>query len=447
MPGAWRSRVQRQLALGQVPGVDPLSACAFRSSAIEGTVRMQNDRFRQIRTLGTLVALAVVGGCGGDSAGSFGPADRHPRPEHVVSETERILSTAPQDTLAESRSLLRWAHALSSSPGRWSFGDPGTTPSGQILQRTADVALTRDGRVLVLDSRAGQVLELSATGEVLERVGSPGEGPGEFLSPTSVAFANDGALVVGDGGRRIQAFQKRAGEYELVGYRVLGFPFAGLCFEGDRLVAQSRSQAELAGVRVLEGHVDSEDGVPSFDSFGVFYDHSDPVLQLYYQRHVVACLGDGSVALGSRYLQSVRTYALDATPVLEIRFEGFGRQHFRLRQPGSVSVIAADAHRDPPFVLRALTAIEGSSVLIAQLAPVRGDPDGEVEPEGREIATFLIDLEAEEPYFVGRLAEVVVAAVDHGDAVEFVTVRSVPFPRVTKHRVTAGELPRAWEGR
>ncbi len=408
---------------------------------------MPHHRPRTFRALGALAALAAFGGCGGDSPGLLGTADRHPRPEHVVSEAERVLSPGPQDTLAGSRSLLRWAHALSTSPGRWSFGDPGATASDQILQRIADVALSEDGRVFVLDSRAAQVLELSATGEVLDRVGSPGEGPGEFLSPTAVAFARDGALVVGDGGRRIQAFQKRTGEYELVGYRALGFPFEGLCFEGDRLVTQSRSQAELEGVRVLEGHVDSEEGVPSYDSFGVFYDHSDPVLQLYYQRQVVACLGGRSVALGSRYLQTVRTYALDGTPALEIQFEGFGRQHFRLHQPGSVSVLAAASHRDPPFVLRALTAIDASPVLVVQLAPIGGDPGGEVAREGRDLATFLIDLAAEEPHFVGHLPEAVVAAVDHGTAVEFVTIRSVPFPRVTKHRVTGSELPPAWEDR
>ena len=59
-----------------------------------------------------------------------------------------------------------------------------------------------DGSVLVLDELGQQVLRFAAEGHFLNRIGRPGQGPGEFAYPVSMQMLSSDSLMVFDSGNR-----------------------------------------------------------------------------------------------------------------------------------------------------------------------------------------------------------------------------------------------------
>jgi len=75
-----------------------------------------------------------------------------------------------------------------------SLDDPGPEQFGRIGALSSDA----DGRIYVLDVLAQQVRVFGADGSYSHTVGNTGEGPGEFLAATDIAFAPDGTFWVTD---------------------------------------------------------------------------------------------------------------------------------------------------------------------------------------------------------------------------------------------------------
>jgi DNA-binding beta-propeller fold protein YncE len=84
---------------------------------------------------------------------------------------------------------------------RWGLFDP----------RGVDV--DREGNIYIANTGGNVVLKVSAQGEVLERYGTTGSGPGQLNQPTDVAVDGEGNLYVVDtANERIQVLN-RGGEY------------------------------------------------------------------------------------------------------------------------------------------------------------------------------------------------------------------------------------------
>lgn len=66
--------------------------------------------------------------------------------------------------------------------------------SGEIV----DADLTSDSRLLLVDTRTHQIVTVSPAGQVVERCGRYGAGPGEMIGPIDVESGPDGAVAVLD---------------------------------------------------------------------------------------------------------------------------------------------------------------------------------------------------------------------------------------------------------
>jgi len=77
-----------------------------------------------------------------------------------------------------------------------------------VLKRPVGLAVhARDGRIFVADSAAHEVVIFNTGGEVIQRLGKRGNGPGEFNFPTYLAVDAEGGLVVSDSlNFRVQLF-------------------------------------------------------------------------------------------------------------------------------------------------------------------------------------------------------------------------------------------------
>ena len=70
--------------------------------------------------------------------------------------------------------------------------------SNYVFGMIVDASYLVDGRIALLDIMRRKVLVFSGDGEFVGSAGGGGEGPGEFVSPYSLAFLSDGGLAVSD---------------------------------------------------------------------------------------------------------------------------------------------------------------------------------------------------------------------------------------------------------
>ena len=76
-----------------------------------------------------------------------------------------------------------------------------------ILQGPVDVALTSNGQICVLDSKASKVLIFDEEGTLIREVGSRGSKEGHLRKPNSLTVTPDNVILVADtGNNRVQAF-------------------------------------------------------------------------------------------------------------------------------------------------------------------------------------------------------------------------------------------------
>jgi len=137
--------------------------------------------------------IAIIGGPG-SSPGHFATpraAAWDPRGAlYVVDKTARI-----QKFDGDGRYVLGWS-----------------TPASE-KGRPTGLAVDREGRLVVADTHYHRILRYSPQGELVDSFGSEGTAPGQFIYPTGVAVAEDGAIYVSEfgGNDRIQVFSPDGG--------------------------------------------------------------------------------------------------------------------------------------------------------------------------------------------------------------------------------------------
>ncbi len=103
-----------------------------------------------------------------------------------------------------------------------------------LFGEIADVGVGLDGSMVVLDAMASTVRVYSPDGDLVESVGQPGEGPGEFAAPVAAALeSGSGRLVVVDMRRIVSEFEPTEEGYQYVRqWRVDAAP-GDICVLGD----------------------------------------------------------------------------------------------------------------------------------------------------------------------------------------------------------------------
>ncbi len=130
----------------------------------------------------------------GKSGSAAGEID-YPYGIAVTPEGNILVSEPPNGRITEFDSRGRFRRIL---VGR-------TNDMGLI--RPGPLAITPQGEIVVADLWGHQVLVLNADGELLRRIGSPGNGTGQLKYPQGVAVDGEGRIWVADGGNnRVQVF-------------------------------------------------------------------------------------------------------------------------------------------------------------------------------------------------------------------------------------------------
>lgn len=143
----------------------------------------------QIRRLGSLLAVLLLVGCGGDAA-------EPPNPYHLTSNIEG------------DRSIERtWVEPAVEEVAVLASGDAYT------LYNPAVVEIGQDRRLYVVDYGAGRVKAFTLEGRYLQAYGrGEGQGPGKVASITDVGVWRDSLVYVVDGEqRRVSYFNRQTG--------------------------------------------------------------------------------------------------------------------------------------------------------------------------------------------------------------------------------------------
>ena len=90
------------------------------------------------------------------------------------------------------------------------------------LKSVCGVAVDKDDNIYVSDDRNHCVYKFNKNGELLERVGKKGSGPGEFQFPRGVAVAGDRVFVCDDNNHRVQVLTRELRPVEQFGSRGSG---------------------------------------------------------------------------------------------------------------------------------------------------------------------------------------------------------------------------------
>jgi hypothetical protein len=154
----------------------------------------------------------------------------------------------------------------------------------EILGGVDAVAVSPDGRLLVLDEVNSVIRIVDAEGRYLGSVGRSGRGPGDFYHPRSMAVDPKGNLYVGDLLRRVQRFRPRGTGFELDTVMTLPVSPLGLCLIDSTIVVHgfNASAPELIHLFDQRGR--------KLRSFGSVYRSKNEVISLQAASGRVACL-------------------------------------------------------------------------------------------------------------------------------------------------------------
>jgi DNA-binding beta-propeller fold protein YncE/ABC-type spermidine/putrescine transport system permease subunit II len=160
-----------------------------------------------------LIMILLIGGCGGDGEG--GPLD--PIETFGVNGLSLGQFSYPRCIDVDAEREFVYVIDKTARVQRFDFdGEPQLEwrmPKKEQGKPTG-VSVAPDGRVFVADTHYFRVIVYDAEGSELMRFGSYGEGPGEFIYTTDIAFGPEGRLYVAEygGNDRIQVFTPD-GEY------------------------------------------------------------------------------------------------------------------------------------------------------------------------------------------------------------------------------------------
>ncbi len=190
-----------------------------------------------------------------------------------------------------------------------------------------EVAFDGAGQLYILDVQSSLITVVGPDGQFRRTFGGPGEGPGEFRSPLALAVFRDGRVVVGDsralayhlfganGGFERRVSWRLEGDLPVLTgfmpdpmgdalFSAVGSQFRSVSFQGDSRSHTSRPVERIS----LEGEVATKDTVSEgwLPEDGESLYTGLPQVRVFGSRMLVGVLPDGSVAFSDSTAYKIR---------------------------------------------------------------------------------------------------------------------------------------------
>jgi hypothetical protein len=259
-------------------------------------------------------------------------------------------------------------------------------PSSQAFGRIQDVVVVgaNDDRVVVLDGMAKELRVFTPEGELMDVLGGPGFGPGEYFQPVAAEEAG-GILFVFDADGRATKYSTTGDRVSFIEQLRLEVEIYDGCILGDGIVVNGRRPS---GRHVL--HLFDQQG-KHIRSFGDLYSVDNRIISLQLSRGQVAC-GASGILFASSILPELRYFSLDGREKWWIRVEGAVPVQFEEVNGGSLMHIPKDGYHSN------LDPVVGPADRAAwQIAEIRGRGAGSTMTN----FTWVVDLSAGSAEYVG----------------------------------------------
>ena len=279
-----------------------------------------------------LIAGLLVGGVACKSE----QADTGPPP--ATRDTSVFATLESEEELPR---LEEWADRLATAREVGVFGRLEAEDLNYVIGEVAGVRTDPQGNVLILDEKYHDLKVFDSSGRHFLTVGRAGRGPGEFLQPLTLDWLFEDILVVTDGTRRGQLFE-RMPDGSLVFNRT--FPtlvgVEGSCVQKGHLWVHGIQP----GMDERVHRIDIDKGEIS-GALAPSVPEEHPILRRRRALGFIACSPDLDLILvSSRYFPEMQAFGFDGTARWEARIEEFTPMEFTLVAGGGLRQgIAEDA--------------------------------------------------------------------------------------------------------
>jgi hypothetical protein len=254
------------------------------------------------KAAGALVALLFLSLASIEAHASQIAGRRHPRPEYLVRpEGVPVLPLQTAERSAQTEGLL----ARFRDARRVALIGAAEEPPEYVFGEIAGVVIGPRNRIYVLDSRFYEVRVFAPDGSVIETIGSPGPGPGEFTLPAAVTLRGEAmTFYVGDRIRRIHEFSLEREESLYSRSFVTRTDPESICSFRDAIVTGGESSGIPNAI-----HQYGTDG-DMLGTFGAVYPSPHGAVNASLSNVLVACDPDDAFILfAPRQLGEVRRYS------------------------------------------------------------------------------------------------------------------------------------------
>lgn len=369
-----------------------------------------------VRTLG--VTLTLLAACAPEPT-----HDQHPRDELILREgpptsTLRWRENGLRDDGAMGPELAL-SSALVASTRTHTIGQA-EGDSQLVFGRIESAAFVSDERLVLLDGQTLKISLLSIDGRVLDVVGGPGGGPGEYQYPTN-ASVSDGDVAVFDG-RGIATLYRVGGDS--LGYlssHSFGFPIDYGCLIREGFLVQ--------GPRPDSGallHLFDREGA-LVRSFGEIYNTDNQQLLAHASNSLIACHeASRTVYVAPVLLHEVRAYDLDGRMRWWSALEDLRRVEIQVLADGNTMVRMPRGGYHGAIELH---ADQTTGEIVLQIA--HATPESRERRELAAIHTFALAADGRKVDYLGDDLPRVYGL--RGSTLLF--AQEDPFPQLVIHRV------------
>lgn len=225
----------------------------------------------------------------------------HPIPALIpgFEEAHELVSTS-SDT-GESGDFQMISQALSSPTELFTLGVL-EGERHEMFGQIVDIKEDPEGNIYVLDAQYNEVRVYNDEGTFLYAIGSPGEGPGELGSPSSLEVDPSGRVIVADRFQGIKIFDRKGETHTFSTTLPLSGEVNEVCVQDDILHLHS---FDGLNVNAINRYSISGD---SLDSFGEVYSAMSPLVRRFLGRTQIACM-DSKIIYAPNYLPVIYGYS------------------------------------------------------------------------------------------------------------------------------------------
>jgi 6-bladed beta-propeller protein len=292
---------------------------------------------------------------------------------------------------------------------------------GHAFGLVRDAKLLFDDRVVVLDGRRQELSVFSREGRVLQLLGGPGRGPGEYLVPERLAMDEEHLWVSDPANGRINVYGVDRSRVELVGSFSPDVIAMDICSIGGSLVVLGLFEGRILHVFKNSGEHIRSFGIPP----------PIPKVDERFRSLMTGSLTDGRLAcvddrivVVHRNLPALTAFSIDGEVIWESEVADYRQMKIRQTEKGRISYDVEDetgTHHTAFFLMPV-----GTSRVVLQLGIIGR---GARADEYQALDTRLISLE--DGSEVGRTRAWPLLATIGNRLV--VTYENQPFPQIAIH--------------